>query len=601
MHLKADSTIWGCNITNNSAGDIGGGIRMDAQGRTLTISDNTQIDHNTSSDDGAGIYLHYGTINMTGGSITGNKASSSDLLSDSGGTATGRGGGVMVDSGSTVNVKGSPVIKNNKSAQPGADVYLPFGKRLNITGAFTDGAMIGVVLQNETGEFTNSYSTYNSGVNPAAYFKSTQGYAVALKNNEAELKIDTGYGETDTEKPYLGRQDQVNTDPGNLSSVNWMSGIPGDRYLNEINIPGSHDSGMNDVQKNPWGTDYTSWANALAPGISSKFAKTQKEFINQQFAEGARQIDVRLNDRYKGNSDKWYIPAGYVFKDDGKNLWLCHGKKAGGCHFALNPINSSDYDYLSLNQVLDWAKDFLRKHPTEMIMLDLRPESEDVGHMDTIYKRARKILEASALEINPSTGEPYLYKEPGSNNYFAAYTHMPQLKDCRGKIVLEPSDRAFVKQVGGFTLDMFDELDYQDRMLYKQLAPDMVANAINQYNDLNGDGSVKLPASADDRCDHLWYWELNCTGQAQGEAKNYTFWGEPPHVMAEYVNPALIGEGKLFDPEKAGQYIGWVRMDSFEEQFAETIWRTNFVTDPQSPTARLPIAIGLKAQLTPSS
>lgn len=118
----------------------------------------------------------------------------------------------------------------------------------------------------------------------------------------------------------------------------------------------------------------------------------------------------------------------------------------------------------------------------------------------------RKILETSALEINPSTGEPYLYKEPGSDDYFAAYTHMPQLKDCRGKIVLEPANDAFVRQVGGFTLYNAQTkfgYDYQDRLDYKDLAPDMVANAILQYNDLNGDGSVKLPSSADESCDHL--------------------------------------------------------------------------------------------------
>lgn len=373
----------------------------------------------------------------------------------------------------------------------------------------------------------------------------------------------------------------MNTDAESLSSVNWMSGIPGDRYLNEINIPGSHDSGMNRVQAIPNLCDHTSTATLLAPHISSKFAKTQKEYINQQIEEGAREIDVRLYDEYKGRG----FGLSYNYMDDGKNLWLCHGKKAGGRHLALTAESSDmNYDYLSLNQVLDWVKDFLRKHPTETILLDLRPESEDIDHQNTIYKRTRKILEGSTLEINRSTGEPYLYKEPGSNDYFAPYTHMPQLKDCRGKIVIEGYTDAYVAQIGGFTLEDTETefgYDYQDRMNYKQLAPDMVANAIDQYTDLNGDGKVKLPTGADDRCNHLWYWELNCTGQIQGEAKNYTFWGEPPHIMAEYVNDALIGDGKLFGPEKAGQYIGWVRMDNFEEQFAETIWRTNFVTNPE--------------------
>ena len=567
----------GGTITGNRADDHGGGVYVHG---VFTMKGG-KIENNYAEESGGGIGLDSGsTLNLEGGSINGNKASSSDILS-SGSTATGRGGGVMVVKDSTVNVKGNPIVKGNKSAQSGADVYLPSGRRLNLTGALTEGASIGVVLGNDFGAFTNGYSAYNSGTAPATYFKSTQGYTVALNNNEAELMLDTTYGETETEKPFLGRIDQVNTNSESLSSVNWMSGIPGDRYLNEINIPGSHDSGMNRVQAIPNLCDLTATATLLAPHISSKFAKTQKEYINQQLEEGAREIDVRLYDDYKGRG----FGLSYIYMDDGKNLWLCHGKKAGGRHLALTAQSIDlNYDYLSLNQVLDWVKDFLRKHPTEMIMLDLRPESEDVDHQNVIYKRARKILEASVLEPNPSTGEPYLYKEPGSNDYFAAYTHMPQLKDCRGKIVLEPYTDAFVNQVGGFTLEDTKtkfKYDYQDRMNYKQLAPDMVANAIYQYNDLNGNGSVKIPKNADERCNHLWYWELNCTGQIQGEAKNYTFWGDPPHIMAEYVNPALIGDGKLFGPEKAGQYIGWVRLDNFEEQFAETIWRTNFTTNPE--------------------
>ena len=583
VNVNATGTfnLEGGSITGNRAGEHGGGVYVHG---TFNMKGG-KIEDNYAEKSGGGIALDSGSIlSLSGGSITGNKASSSEILSTSDGTAIGRGGGILAVDGSTVNVKGNPVVKGNKSAQAGADVYLPNGKRLNITGALTEGASIGVVLGNDFGEFTSGYSTYNSDTTPAAYFKSSQGYAVALKNGEAELKLDTSYGETDTEKPFLGRTDQVNTNAETLSSVNWMSGISGDRYLNEINIPGSHDSGMNRVQAIPNLLDTTATATLLAPHIASKFAKTQKEYINQQLEEGARQIDVRLYDDYKGQSDTLF----YTYQDDGKNLWLCHGKKAGGRNFALKSIytfgNVEGFDYLSLNQVLDWVKDFLKKHPTETILLDLRPESEDANHQDAIHKRARRILEASALEINPSTGEPYLYKEPGSNDYFAAYTHMPQLKDCRGKIVIEGYTDDFVRQVGGFTLEDTATkfgYDYQDRMNYKQLAPDMVANAIDQYTDLNGDGSVKLPKNADERCDHLWYWELNCTGEAQGQLKNYTFWGEAPHIMAEYVNAALIGEGKLFGPEKAGQYIGWVRLDNFEEQFAETIWRTNFVTNPE--------------------
>lgn len=71
MHMNRDSLIRDCKIHYNTCHDIGGGLRMAAQGRTLDI-DNTIIDNNTSEDDGAGIYLERGTINMFGGSLSNN-------------------------------------------------------------------------------------------------------------------------------------------------------------------------------------------------------------------------------------------------------------------------------------------------------------------------------------------------------------------------------------------------------------------------------------------------------------------------------------------------------------------------------------------------
>ena len=81
----------------------------------------------------------------------------------------------MVDKSANITVKGNPVVKANKASLTGTDVFLPTGVRLSVTGALTQGTSIGVSMENTLGEFTSHYSTYNSGVGPARYFKSPDG------------------------------------------------------------------------------------------------------------------------------------------------------------------------------------------------------------------------------------------------------------------------------------------------------------------------------------------------------------------------------------------------------------------------------------------
>ena len=308
--------------------------------------------------------------------------------------------------------------------------------------------------------------------------------------------------------------------------------------------------------------------------LGGKYAKTQTKYIDQQLEEGARQLDIRLNDCYKEHKN-----GGYYWGDDGKNLWVCHGTNAtAGTYFALD----GDDDLLSFKKVLIWLKDFLEDHPTETIILNIRPETSLSGHSTAIYKRARMIMEDLLLLPNPSTGEPYLYKESGSDSYFAPYKNMPQLKDCRGKIVLLPGSGEGVSICGGFMGDSFKpSISYTDPTHYKSTEAQMVNDVNTSYEQMVGTGKP-LPATASENCNFLWYWELNCT-----EANGYTQYGaiadvvhymvgNTPVQVADYVNPKLVGEDKTFDPKKAGQYIGWVRMDAFEAEYAEAIWRTNY-------------------------
>ncbi len=601
---QTGAVMGGWTMAEKNGKESGGGIRVGRSG-TLNLQGGTIAGNKAQANPlwtivyghkvdgyGGGIYVE-GTLNMSGGAVTDNATNSSGggIYVDEGGTlnleggtvtansAVVRGGGITANANAQISVKGSPVVKRNSAELAGSDVYLPSGCKLHVAGALAEQALLSVSIENDWGIFTDGYSRYNDGENPARFFASSEGFTVIKDNGEAALGRNNG-GETDDEKPFIDRDDQVNTDTDTLVSQNWMSGISGERYLHEINMPGSHDSGMRRVDALDWSMDLTAHLARWDPSLGAYYATTQTKYIDQQLAEGARQLDIRLNDCYKKKDSSGY----YDWADDGMNLWICHGTNENiGTYHASN----ADGDYLSFDQVLDWVKDFLEKHPTETVILNLRWETIlPEEHIDVIYKRALHILESSALQTNPSTGEPFLYKESGSDSYFAAYTHMPQLKDCRGKIVIQVQSGPFQEMIGGFRTDKMERLgiQYTDKSDYTLNDEEQIEAVTERYNALNPDRNSKpLPtqAGADATLDYLWYWELNCTGE------NYVWdtyvkpalsgiYDTGPLDFANNVDPGLIGKGKLFDERLNGQSIGWVRMDAFAAKYAEQIWRTNF-------------------------
>lgn len=555
VYVDKDSefNLEGGTISGNKGHFLGGAVYV--INSTFNLRGGSICD-NRSYGSGGGICLYDGAVlNLEGGNITENRA---DYM----------GGGVMCASDSKITVKNSPSVKNNYAVIGGNDVFLPGDKQIEVTGPL-ENASVYVAIGNEQGEFTDNYGAHNPGKDPADHFASTEGYGVYEVYGEAVLGTDN-FGETEYEKPFIDRTGQIKTEPGMLSSHNWMSGISGERYLNEINIPGSHDSGMKEAFWSEY--DLTMNGASILAFYMATFAKTQTEYIDRQLEEGARQFDIRLNCDKKVPNDLGY----YNWKDDGKNLWIGHGTSGAGHFPAIGPDNK----FLSFSTVLEWTKDFLRRHPSETVILNLRDETPREGMEGKIASRARKILGDLALETNPSTGEPYLYKEKGSDDYFARYTDMPQLKDCRGKIVIMVQDNVFLDRVGGFSKSSgFLRYDYTyiDRTDFKLDGTEKVREINDNYNDLNpGGNSAALGTDASRREKTLWYWELNCTGESHKWETYAPFPSHTPIDYAEYVNPRVIGEGKVFNPGLAGQYIGWVRLDNFSAEYAETIWKTNY-------------------------
>ncbi len=590
-------------ITGGSANN-GGAINIDGNS-TVNFNAGT-ITGNEAKDDGGAVYVHKGTLNISGGKITGNSSkrggavfldgADQAVLNLTGGvisnnSASKKSGGIFADEGSgktsVFNASGAPVVKGNSSGEC-KDIYLASGIRIN-AGAFVNGTKLVVDKNGGKGQITNGFGSNNPGVEPSKYFSSAMGYGVYLENNEVFLG-NNSQGQSDNELPFIEPGSQINTEVGALSSYNWMSGISGERYLNEINMPATHDSSMNNIESKVF--DWTTW---VPGGFSHKLAKTQEEYINEQMRDGYRKFDLRLNPVYKKfKFDKWYNPIpGYYWENDGENLFMCHGKTKYGTIMALDP----DDDYLKFNTILDWSAEFLRNNPTETIVLELSEEL-DIDYqsdkwVNETYTRAGRILNKFSRQINPSTGESYLYKEDGSASYLEPYTHMPQLKDCRGKIVIM-SNPQYLDKTGGFSLESVGVKSWNGQT-YVIGPEEKITETYNHYDYLQSsfehtkDNPLKLKTDVGTPSDYLWSFGLNVTNQE--DSFDYVVRRlEPgvdcaPYEYARTVNKELFGDGKLFSSgegsstNKTGQYLGWVSMDGAKEEYATEIWRTNFAVN----------------------
>jgi len=114
----------------------------------------------------------------------------------------------------------------------------------------------------------------------------------------------------------------------------WMANVNDSLKLNQINIPGTHDSATFDL---------------LFDVFSDEMAKTQKLNIKEQLAIGVRYFDIRL-----GNFKMF----------DSEDININHG-----------PADSE----ITFKEVLRDCREFLKDHKTETVILHLKNEGECQG------------------------------------------------------------------------------------------------------------------------------------------------------------------------------------------------------------------------------
>lgn len=153
----------------------------------------------------------------------------------------------------------------------------------------------------------------------------------------------------------------------------WMKYVDDNKYLDELSIPGTHDSGTCSVDSD------------TEPQSSQ--VKCQQDYIPTQLLEGIRYFDIRL-----GKGDDPGIDHGifYLLKKDG--------------------------NYLHLSDVIGYFKTFLNENPSEALIM-LASRGNDEATDESITTAFAKVM-----ADNP--------------NLFYTSSHVPTLGEVRGKIVL---------------------------------------------------------------------------------------------------------------------------------------------------------------------
>lgn len=153
----------------------------------------------------------------------------------------------------------------------------------------------------------------------------------------------------------------------------WMKYVDDNKFLDELSIPGTHDSGTCSV------------GNDTEPQSSQ--VKCQQDYIPTQLLEGIRYFDIRLG--------------------KGDNPGIDHG---------MYYLLKKDAYFLHLSDVIGYFKTFLNENPTEaLIMLVSRGNDEATDESVTTAF-------AKVLDDNPKL--------------FYTSSRVPTLGEVRGKIVL---------------------------------------------------------------------------------------------------------------------------------------------------------------------
>lgn len=354
----------------------------------------------------------------------------------------------------------------------------------------------------------------------------------------------------------------------------WMSHVDGSKYLDELSIPGTHDSGTCSVD------------NDTEPQTS--LAKCQQDYIPTQLLEGIRYFDIRLGK----NNDKG---------DPGIDHGICYLlKKDGG--------------FIHLSDVIGYFKTFLNENPSEaLIMLVSRGNDEATDESVTTAF-------ANVMDNN--------------SDLFYTSSHVPTLNEVRGKIVLLRRFRLAGDSVDGHTWGL-DLTEWDDKIKahsgksmclvkYEQGFEaagntgdkEPYSTAVYAQDHYNCTGSSKIDwvdmtlkaaaefkrgtvditaadgttVQATERC-----WFINYTSCTQNNPFTAARVVDEHLYKSSYINPSGTGDTK----SDYLKHIGIIASDFVDAALARSIYQRNYDTEhKQTASYYLPYYLPTRMRMT---
>ena len=358
----------------------------------------------------------------------------------------------------------------------------------------------------------------------------------------------------------------------------WMSHVDGSKYLDELSIPGTHDSGTCSVD------------NDTEPQTS--LAKCQQDYIPTQLLEGIRYFDIRL-----GKNDK--------NGDPGIDHGICY-------------LHKKDGDFMQLSDVIGYFKTFLNEHPSEaLIMLVSRGNDE---------------------ATDESVTTAFANVMGNNSDLFYTSSHVPTLNEVRGKIVLLRRFKLAGDSVDGHTWGL-DLTEWDDKIKahsgksmclvqdargfeaagetgdkepyctkvyaqdkYKLTGTDKLSWVDNALKETSGRTRNEVDVEDDngakekvlERC-----WSINytsCTGLSHGGNPFTSARVVNEHLYkSPYINPSGIEDTK----SDYLKHIGIIASDFVDAALARSIYQRNYDTEhKQTASYYLPYYLPTRMRMT---
>lgn len=338
----------------------------------------------------------------------------------------------------------------------------------------------------------------------------------------------------------------------------WMKYVDDNKFLDELSIPGTHDSGTCSVD------------NDTEPQSSQ--VKCQQDYIPTQLLEGIRYFDIRL-----GKGDDPGIDHGdyYLLKKDAY--------------------------FMHLSDVIGYFKTFLNENPTEALIM-LVSRGNDEATDESVTTAFAKVLDDNPKLFYTSSRIPTLHEVRGkivllrrfrlAGNSVSGHTWGLDLTEWDDKIKAH-SDSAtmcLVQDARGFEAagETGDKEPYctkvyaQDK--YKLTGTDKLSWVDNALKETTGRTRNKVDVVDDDgakvqvqeRC-----WSINytsCTGLSHGGNPFTSARVVNEHLYkSPYINPSGIEDTKSDYLE----HIGIIASDFVDAALARSIYQRNYDYDTQ--------------------